>query len=132
MLTILLVEDDEDDIEFTQWALEKSSWKDYSLIIVRDGKAAVDLIFNRTGDNESTPDLVLLDINLPKLDGFAVLSKIRDKFDSEELPVFIFVGSELDIKYYNDRYQGTNDYIIKPLSTRTAEHIYKIISKGIN
>jgi len=65
---------------------------------------------------EFQPDLILCDINMPNLDGYGVLKKLRDDFSIAETP-FIFITSETDSNsYYRALQLGANDYLIKPIS----------------
>lgn len=115
---ILLIEDNEDDVELTLRAFKKQNILN-KVIVTRDGKEALDYLFcsntyeNR--DKDDKPLLILLDINLPKLNGLEVLKKIREDERTRYLPVVILTSSveEQDIiqsyKFY------ANSYIRKPV-----------------
>src|SRR4030042_6786758 len=90
--TILLIEDNPDDIELTMRAFRKNNIAN-DLVVARDGVEALDYLFCRgahAGRNiKNTPKLILLDLNLPKMDGLQVLAKIRAEETTKLLPVVI-------------------------------------------
>jgi CheY-like chemotaxis protein len=112
---ILLVEDNEGDIVLTLEAFNDVKLRN-KVSVVRDGEEAI-LFLNREGKFASaeTPDIVLLDINLPKIDGKEVLSYIKRSETLKALPVVMLTtsSSEKDIQ---DAYSGfANCYITKPV-----------------
>jgi len=112
-LNILLVEDNEGDIVLTVDAFEES--KIINIIEVkRDGKEAI-VFFENLKPNDSMPDLVLLDINLPKMSGHEVLTYIKNNEKYKQIPVIMLTtsSSEKDILL---SYKGhVNCYITKPI-----------------
>lgn len=115
---ILLVEDNPRDEALTLRALKKSNIVN-EVIVARDGVEALDYLFG-TGtyserDMTIMPQLVLLDLKLPKVDGLQVLQKIRADERTRRLPVVIFTSSSEEedvIKSYN---LGANSYVRKPV-----------------
>jgi two-component system response regulator len=114
--TILLVEDNRSDIELTIRALSKAQIQN-KLIIAEDGQQALDMLIGKDpqAPNMELPALVLLDINLPKVDGFEVLRTIRQNKLTHNLTVVILTSSteERDMKQAYDL--GANSYIRKPV-----------------
>lgn len=115
---ILLVEDNPDDIELMRIALEEADL-DSTLVVVRDGAEALDYLFAR-GEHEACgrnrlPAIVLLDINLPKLDGREVLKAIRGNDRTRNLPVVILTTSTEPLDVEASYGLGANSYIRKPL-----------------
>lgn len=115
-ITILLVDDDEDDLFFAEKALNKSGLpnRTYS---VRDGIELMDYLHQRGSFSPKTaplPDLILLDLNMPKMNGKEALKEIRSHKKFVHIPVILFTtsGSEEDIV---EAYKlGANSYIRKP------------------
>lgn len=115
---ILLVEDNPRDEALTRRALNKSHIAN-EITVARDGVEALDYLFG-TGvhagrDVSVLPQLVLLDLKLPKVDGLQVLQKIREDERTRRLPVVIFTSSSEEedmIKSYN---LGANSYVRKPV-----------------
>jgi two-component system response regulator len=116
--TILLVEDNPSDIELTKRALERSRVAN-DLVVVEDGEQALDYLFC-TGafasrDPAGVPALVLLDLKLPKVDGFGVLERLRKDERTRRLPVVVLTSSaeERDVAASYDL--GVNSYMRKPV-----------------
>ncbi len=116
--TILLVEDNPDDVKLTLRALEKSRVAN-EVVVAHDGVEALDYLFG-TGrfagrDTDMMPQVVLLDLKMPKLDGIEVLRKIRTEKKTRMLPVVILTTSNED-KDRTDSYNlSANSYIRKPV-----------------
>jgi len=115
---ILVVEDNPRDEALTLRALKKSNIVN-DVVVVRDGVEALDYLFG-TGshqgrDTSVLPQMVLLDLKLPKIDGLEVLRKLRADDLTRRLPVVIFTSSSEEedmIKSYN---LGANSYVRKPV-----------------
>ncbi|MEJ5994403.1 response regulator [Pedobacter sp. Du54] len=110
---ILLVEDNEGDILLTTEALEESKIIN-KISVIKDGSAAIDF-FEQLKDDQNKPDLVLLDINLPKKSGQEVLSHIKKHPLHSRIPVIMLTTSsaERDILLAYKNY--ANCYITKPV-----------------
>ena len=115
---LLLIEDNEDDIELTRMALEKYNIVN-NIVIKRDGEEAINFLF---GDDDSgrkqrgNPSLILLDLNMPKIDGFEVLSKLRSTESTKYLPVSILTSSKQEEDIIRGYKTGANSYIRKPVN----------------
>lgn len=110
MFEILLIEDDEDDAEMTIYTLSKLS--DVSIKHINDGQEAIEYLLD---DNAAMPDLILLDLKMPKVDGIDVLKKIQAHPERKSIPVIAFVSS-LQGRAYVESYQlSTNGYLMKPV-----------------
>src|SRR5437867_2970423 len=109
---ILLVEDNPNDEMLTLLALKKNNIEN-EVVVARDGVEALDYLFGPTAG--AMPQVVLLDLKLPKVDGLEVLSRIRTEERTKGLPVVILTSSneEKDLVTSYDR--GANSYIRKPL-----------------
>ncbi|MFN2260756.1 MAG: response regulator [Psychroflexus sp.] len=117
-IKILLVEDNEGDILLTTEALEEGGFP-VEQRVVRDGKSALDFLKKlKPYHRESRPDLVLLDINLPKYSGLEVLKIMKNDGDLKSIPVIILTtsSSEEDI---NESYMNyANCFITKPVDLK--------------
>jgi two-component system response regulator len=113
---ILLVEDNPDDEFLTRDAL-RSGGVQHDVIVARDGAEAVDWIFSNHGMNPDplTPDLILLDLKLPKMSGFDVLERIRANVRTRGLPVVILTSSSEHQDIARSYANGANSYVRKPV-----------------
>lgn len=115
-INILLMEDSQGDVRLVQEALKEGKLHN-RLFVVRDGVEGMDFLLKRNRYREVLrPDLVLLDLNMPKKDGREVLAEIKQHEDLKRIPVVILSTStsEVDIlKTYN---LHANCYIVKPLN----------------
>jgi two-component system response regulator len=112
---VLLVEDNPDDVELTLEALTDSKIK-MEVHVVADGVAAMQ--FLRQEDeykNKPRPDLILLDLNLPKMDGREVLKEIREDQNLTDLPVVVLTTSQSDEDITKMYKLHANCYISKPV-----------------
>lgn len=116
---ILLVEDNPDDVTLTERALKKSHILN-KLIVAKDGVEALDYLFG-TGswagrDMNNMPEIVLLDLKLPKIDGLEVLKRIRANAQTKLLPVVILTSSKEEKDLIDGYSMGANSYIRKPVN----------------
>ncbi len=118
--TILLVEDNADDEALTTRALQKGRIKN-ELVVVRDGAEALDYLFctgaysNR--NMKDLPQVILLDLKLPKVDGHEVLRRIRSDDRTRLLPVIILTSSREETDLIAGYKNGANSYIVKPVDS---------------
>jgi CheY-like chemotaxis protein len=115
---ILLVEDNPRDEALTLRALKKNNIVN-KVIVARNGVEALDYLLG-TGkyagrDVEVTPQLVLLDLKLPKVDGLQVLQRIREDERINHLPVVIFTSSSEEEDVIRSYHLGANSYVRKPV-----------------
>lgn len=115
---ILLIEDNRDDEALTLRALKKNNIKN-EVVVARDGAAALDYLFG-TGEYEGRdltemPQVVLLDLKLPKIDGLEVLRRMRSDERTRLLPVVILTSSNEEQDLINGYGLGANSYIRKPV-----------------
>jgi CheY-like chemotaxis protein len=112
-LNILLVEDNEGDILLTTEAFEEN--KIINIIeVIKDGRGAV-TYFENLPDKESIPDLVLLDINLPKMSGHEVLMYIKTNDKYKHIPVIMLTTSSSEKDILQSYKSHVNCYITKPI-----------------
>jgi two-component system response regulator len=115
---ILLVDDNPDDVEMTLMAFAKSNIVN-EVVVVRDGQEALDYLFG-TGAWEgrnclAMPNIILLDLNLPKVSGLQVLRRIRAEAKTKLLPVVILTTSSEDNDLVSSYDLGANSYVRKPV-----------------
>ncbi|MBP7736134.1 MAG: response regulator [Spirochaetes bacterium] len=111
MKMILLVEDNPDDVELTKRAFKKSNVAN-ELMVARDGEEALEMLH---GSDRIVPAVVLLDLNLPKIDGLEVLRRIRADERTRLLPVVILTSSREESDLIKGYSNGANSYIRKPV-----------------
>lgn len=115
---ILLVEDNRDDLECTLRLLDHLGFA-HRIHVVRHGAEALEFIF-RTGsyahrDITHLPDLILLDLTLPLVDGLEVLRRLRDNPRTRAIPVVIFTSSRQERDTFERYHLGLCGYVIKPV-----------------
>lgn len=115
--TILLVEDNPSDEALTLRALRRNNIGNH-IVVVRDGAAALDYLLarrNEAADARALPQLILLDLNLPKIDGLEVLRRIRSDERTRLLPVVILTSSGEERDIVGSYGLGANGYVRKPV-----------------
>jgi two-component system, response regulator len=115
---ILLVEDSADDIDLTRRAFERSHLL-HEMVVARDGREALDYLFAEgtwEGRDPLAPEVVLLDLNLPRLNGLDVLRHMRGDERTRRIPVVVLTSSreEQDIMQSYDL--GANSFVRKPVN----------------
>lgn len=124
-IDILLVEDNEGDILLTTEALKDGEIAN-QIAVVKDGWEAMQYLEKKGKYSEAfTPDLILLDINLPKLNGHEVLKNIRSLNNLKHLPVIILSTSSSEMDVLNSYQNFANFYITKPVE---VNDFLKVIS----
>lgn len=115
---ILLVEDDPDDQELTQRAFRACRYRN-TLQIVNDGEEALDYLYRRGPFADPAcsprPHLILLDLNMPKLDGRAVLARIKEDPTLRQIPIVILTTSSRAEDVSRSYDLGVNSYVAKPV-----------------
>ena len=118
VVPLLLVEDDPEDIEITRRALDKGRIGN-PLYVVRDGDEAIEFLRHegRHQDPEAAPrpGLILLDLNMPGLDGREVLRIIKADPDLRSIPVIVLTTSSEEADVFHCYDEGANTYITKPV-----------------
>ena len=113
---ILLVEDNPDDVELTLRAFKKYNLTN-EITVARDGEEALEILFNPQRDvpRQKRPDLILLDLKLPKVDGLEVLRQIKGHSQIKLIPVVILTSSREEDDLIKSYQLGVNSYIRKPV-----------------
>ena len=115
VIQILLVEDNPDDIRLTQEALKEGTIRN-ELHVVKDGVEAIEFL-KRKGKYiaHQTPDIILLDLNLPRKDGREVLAEIKSDENLKLIPVIILTTSDADLDIQKSYKLHANCFITKPV-----------------
>jgi len=126
---ILLVEDDPGDQELTRRALEEH-FDSLDLRIANDGEEAIDYLLKRGSYQDSLdaprPDLILLDLNMPKIDGKQVLAELKKQQTLKGIPVVVLTTSQRDEDIVQSYALGCNSFITKPV---TAEGFWNAMKQ---
>ena len=127
MIDILLVEDNPGDVRLTQEVLKEGKIRN-TLNVVMDGEEALDYLRKKGKFASSpTPDIILLDLNLPKIDGREVLEEIKQDPDLKRIPVIVLTTSDAQadiLKMYDNH---ANCYITKPVDFSQFINVVKSI-----
>lgn len=115
---ILLVEDNPDDVELTRRALDSSNVAN-EIVVARDGVEALEYLFAEGEyagrDAADLPEVVLLDLKLPRIDGLEVLRRIRADARTRVLPVVVLTSSNEERDMVDSYELGANSYVRKPV-----------------
>jgi len=126
-LNILLVEDSEADVKITLRAFKRANSSN-NICAVTNGQDAVDFLHQaglfKEGQKFRLPDLILMDINIPKLDGFQVLEHVKQDSVLKRIPVIVLTSSKTERDIIKSYEMGAASYIQKPLA---FEDFMKII-----
>ena len=109
---ILLAEDDEDDKEFISLAFKKVTSK-HRLHIADNGQQAIEFLLN-VDDEKGLPCLIVLDLNMPVMDGVQTLEALNQKTKFKNIPKVIFTTSDSEIDKARCLSNGATDYLVKP------------------
>lgn len=126
-IRILLVEDTPSDVRLTEEALKRSDLN-YEMVVVNDGAEAMEYLYKIKGaaDN-SLPDIILLDLNMPKKTGHEVMDEIKNDPDLRPIPVVLLTVSERDEDVMEALKTKMNYYIAKPVTAKKLSAIIKSI-----
>lgn len=126
-IQILLVEDNPGDADLTRESLAASKLR-IDLTVVVTGAEALDFMHKRGRfASASRPDLILLDLNLPGIDGRAVLEDIKHDADLKRIPVCILTSSAAETDVVQGYNLGANCYVVKPLDFKTFQGIAQAV-----
>lgn len=115
--TILLVEDNPDDVELTRRAFKRSRLGN-RMIVKHDGQEALDYLLGNDSDKPNPlPDVILLDLNMPRVNGLETLERMRANERTRAVPVVVLTTSDEQRDVVNSYLLGANSYIRKPVDT---------------
>jgi CheY-like chemotaxis protein len=122
MKTILLIEDDYVDVESVKRALKKID-ASHVLHVAHNGADALEMLTQNNGSaNKISPDVILLDINMPKMNGLEFLRIIRNYYSLKNIKIFVITTSEEEFDKMAADGLGVDGYIIKPLDFKNKKH----------
>lgn len=126
-INILLVEDNPGDVRLTREALHENRILN-KLFVVEDGEEAMDFLFKLKGfANAERPDLILLDLNLPKKSGIEILAEIKNDADLKRIPVIVLTTSSAEEDILRSYNLHANCYITKPINLENFIRVVKTI-----
>jgi CheY-like chemotaxis protein len=125
-IELLLVEDTPSDIRLTEEALKDASL-DYHLSITHDGEEAMNYLNSKKSSGEKLPDLILLDLNMPKKNGHEVLADISRDSTLKTIPVILLTVSQRDEDIQEALKLKMNYYLCKPISADTIQTLIHAI-----
>jgi CheY-like chemotaxis protein len=123
LMHILLVEDSVADVEMTLEALQDAKVAN-DVTVVRDGASAIALLLDAT---QSKPDLVILDLNLPRMSGHEVLSRMRNDDRLRRIPVAVLTTSSAESDVAKTYDLGANCFLTKPVDIDQFVHVVQSI-----
>ncbi len=125
-INIMLVEDNEGDIILIQDALEEAKILN-NMTVARDGAEAIEMLEKIVSDSPSSlPDLILLDINLPRKNGHEVLGILKSNSSLKQIPIIVLTTSSSELDIFKAYDLHANCYIIKPVE---INEFLKVVSK---
>jgi CheY-like chemotaxis protein len=128
-IEILMVEDNPGDVRLTREALKGGKVLN-QLHVVEDGVAALDFLYRRAPHQNATrPDLILLDLNLPKMDGRQVLATIKSDDSLKLIPVVVLTTSQAEEDVLRAYRLSANCYVTKPVDLHQFNRIVQAIEQ---
>jgi two-component system, chemotaxis family, response regulator Rcp1 len=128
-IEILMVEDNPGDVRLTREALKGGKVLN-QLHVVEDGVAALDFLYRRAPhQNAIRPDLILLDLNLPKMDGRQVLATIKSDDSLKLIPVVVLTTSQAEEDVLRAYRLSANCYVTKPVDLHQFNRIVQAIEQ---
>ena len=125
---LLLVEDSVADAKLVGMALEESA-STSELVVAEDGAEALALLAAVTAGERPRPDLVVLDVNLPRVSGFDLLRRIKGDADLRTVPVVVFSTSRAPVDVAAAYACGASSYVVKPLDVQEFLDVVREIER---
>ena len=120
-INILIIEDNPADVELTKESFNDSKFQ-VQMDVVEDGQEALNYLFGKPPfENRKIPDMILLDLNLPRIHGQEVLNKIKQDDVLKIIPVIILTSSEAEKDIIQSYKLGANCYVKKPVDFKSFQ-----------
>ncbi len=126
---LLLVEDSEDDAFLFQWTLKEAGTA-FSVHRVGNGAEAIDFL-RKSSESSNLPAIVLLDLKMPVLNGFEVLTWMQGQSFSHKVPVIVVSGSAQEEDKIRAKQLGAMDYLVKPVTAADLRRISAQVCPGV-
>lgn len=131
-VTILMAEDDPEDQMFVKKAMEESRLLN-DLYFVNDGEDLLDYLYHRgkyaNPTDSPPPDLILLDLNMPRKDGREALKEIKNDPNLRHIPVVVLTTSEAEADIISSYKLGVNSYITKPVTFDKLAYLVSVLGQ---
>ncbi len=131
-ITILMADDDDDDRKLTADALEESHLAN-PLKFVENGEELLDYLRQQgkysLPNSAPRPGIILLDLNMPRMDGRAALKEIKKDPELRQIPVIVLTTSKADEDIYRSYDLGVNSYIVKPVTFESLVDVLQTLEK---
>ena len=132
LITILLAEDNPGDVYLVRRALEKHGLRDVELVVVEDGQAALRYIERVDADDSLySPDIALLDLNLPRATGSRILMRIRESRRCNGIPIIIVTSSDSPLDRAAVAQLGATSYFQKPGDLAGFMHLGQVVREAL-
>lgn len=123
---VLLVDDNLADIELARETL-KENQRFISFLVATDGQQALEQLEDFLNRAEPLPDLILLDLNMPRLDGHGFLTQMRARDELQTVPVVILTSSEAECDVVKSYRLGANCYVNKPVGLEEFQSVLRSV-----
>lgn len=127
MIKILLVEDDEEDIQITTELLKEQKIRN-AMDVARDGIEAMDYLVSRKDKPKELPDLILLDLNMPRKNGLEFLQDMKEHVEFRKIPVIILTSSQSEQDIEKSYIEGASCFVTKPVGIDEFQKIVDAIN----
>jgi chemotaxis family two-component system response regulator Rcp1 len=125
---ILLVEDNPGDVHLISETLRELA-PPHALMVVHDGAAVIELLRVRIAESLALPDLILLDLNLPRLDGHEVLGFLKSTHPLRRIPVVVLTSSQAELDIRRAYQLHANCYLVKPRQLASFRTLIRSLSR---
>jgi len=127
-ISVMLVDDNPADIELTKDTLEEGKLR-LSIVTAADGQYALERLDANLERGEPLPDLILLDLNMPRLDGREFLTQLRQREEFKALPVVVLTSSDAEQDIVRSYALGANCYVNKPVGLEQFQEIVHSVER---